>query len=34
MSEKVLQSEHEVARKKFKEKLKERIEKGEVFDFT
>jgi len=34
MSEKVLQNEHEIARKKFKEKFKERIEKGEAFDFT
>jgi len=34
MSKKTLQSEHDIAREKFKEKFKERIEKGEVFDFT
>jgi hypothetical protein len=34
MSKKVLQSEHDIAHEKLKAKFKERIEKGEVFDFT
>lgn len=34
MSKKVLQNEHDIAHEKLKAKFKEKIEKGEVFDFT
>jgi hypothetical protein len=34
MSKKILKNEQDIAHEKFKEKFKERIEKGEAFDFT
>lgn len=34
MSKRTLQNEHDIAREKFKAKFKERIEKGEAFEFT
>jgi hypothetical protein len=34
MSKKTLENEQDMAHEKFKAKFKERIEKGEAFDFT
>lgn len=34
MSKKISKSEHDIAHEKLKEEFKERIEKGEAFDFT
>jgi hypothetical protein len=34
MSKKILENEQDISHEKFKAKFKERIEKGEAFDFT